>query len=43
MKTYDEAELKQYYLKKERRIRGAQSKDICLCKGTMHPDNEEQS
>jgi hypothetical protein len=34
MKKY-ETELKQYYFKKERKIRGAQSKDICDCKGTM--------
>jgi hypothetical protein len=42
MKTY-ETELKQYYFKKERKIWGAQSKVICDCKGTMHPEYEEQS
>jgi hypothetical protein len=42
MKKY-ETELKQYSLKKERKIRGAQSKDICDCNGTMHPEYEEQS
>jgi hypothetical protein len=28
---------------KEIKILGAQSKDICDCKGTMHPEYEEQS
>jgi hypothetical protein len=42
MKKY-KTELKQYYFKKERKIRGAQSKDICDSKGTMHPEYEEQS
>jgi hypothetical protein len=40
MKKY-KTELKQYYFKKERNIRGAQSKDICDCKGKMHPEYEE--
>jgi hypothetical protein len=26
-----------------RKIRGAQSKDICDCKGTVYPEYEEQS
>jgi hypothetical protein len=26
----------------ERKIPGAQSKDICDCKGTMYPEYEEQ-
>jgi hypothetical protein len=30
-------------LLQERNIRGAQSKDICDCKGTMHAEYEEQS
>jgi hypothetical protein len=30
-------------LLQERKIRGAQRKDICDCKGTMHPEYEEQS
>jgi hypothetical protein len=38
-----ETELKWYYFKKERKIRGAQSKDICDRKGAMHPEYEEQS
>jgi hypothetical protein len=40
MKKY-ETELKQYYSRK-RKIRGAQSKDICDCKGTVYPEYEEQ-
>jgi hypothetical protein len=38
MKKY-ETELKTILLP-ERNIRGAQSKDICDCKGTIHPENE---
>jgi hypothetical protein len=30
-------------LQEERKKQGAQSKYICDCKGTVHPEDEEQS